>query len=344
MPISLPDFLKMSVESEVPDIFGDLLKGYQISQEPRRMRDEAMQRELANQMMQMQNEFYPQVQQQNLDIGDVNLQSGRLNLDALPGQLSDEASLRSMNMDQMRTNNPLQTMLLNAQIQAQQAAAKKSNFQSDPQAQMKYIKDILTALGGDNKSGTGKAPDFSGMTPLQQSIIEKATGLKLKAPQQTPEQKEKSALDLFEKKEKIKSDNQRNKDLTELTPTERTRYQAVVREVNSISPVMSDLVKNGGEAITKAKTANDLKYLGKVKRIADVYMKAKGWPNTNEARNDAIELFKRGAGESNSAYKSRMKELEDELMHEVSLAEGALGTGRVESSSKSSSKDPLGIM
>ena len=339
MPVNLPNFLNAPVQKMVPDIFGEILQGYTMAQEPKRLRDEAMARELAMAMARMQNEYYPQIQQQNLDIGDVNLQSGRLNLDALPRQLQDDALLRSMNIDQARATNPLQTMLLNAQIQAQQAATKKSNFQSDPQAQMEYIKNIMNTFGAESQQSN----DFGNLTPLQRSIIEKATGLNLKAAPESPEAKKALEIETFKEKERIKAENQRDKDLTEITPTERTRYQSIIREVNSIMPVMKELVDQGGESNTYLGTANDLKYLGKVKRIADVYMKAKGWPNTDTARNDAIALFKRGKLESKSAYKSRMQELQNELIHESSLAENALGSGRV-SSTSSSEKDPLGIM
>jgi hypothetical protein len=61
-------------------------------------------------------------------------------------------------------------------------------------------------------------------------------------------------------------------------------------------------------------------------------MKAKGWPNTREARHDAIELFKRGFNESPEQYKDRMQDMENELTHEANLATSALEGGKVKSS------------
>lgn len=158
------------------------------------------------------------------------------------------------------------------------------------------------------------------------------------APALTPEEKRAQRISEFREKEKIKGENKRNADLTELTPASRTKYQEIVREVNSIMPVMKELVEQGGEKFTGFKSANDLKYLGKITRIADVYMKAKGWPNTREARHDAIELFKRGFNESPEQYKTRMEDMQNELLHEAGLATSALEGGKVKSSEGAAQK------
>ena len=325
MPVNLPNFLNAPIQKMVPDIFGEILQGYTMAQEPKRLRDEALQRELANQMAQMQNEFYPQVQQQNLDMGDVNLQSGRLNLDALPKQLQDEALLRSMNMDQMRTNNPLQTMLLNAKIQAQQASAKKSNFQSDPQAQIKYMQEVMASMGGDAAQG-GNPQNFNNLTPLQRSVIEKATGLNLKPAPQTPEQKKKDALDLFKEKEDIKAAAKEKESLFAPTKAVQNQAQKTIIAVNTIKPLLNDLRKiavpgkfEGNFKPAKKAFAESIQGLG-VDEFQSIFNLAK-----NEHSTKLVEkLVDRRFRESLTDYRARLDDLFERIMHKGKMMNDVL--------------------
>lgn len=159
MPVNLPNFLNAPVQKMVPDIFGEILQGYTMAQEPKRLRDEALQRELANQMAQMQNEFYPQVQQQNLDMGDVNLQSGRLNLDALPKQLQDEELSRSLGLQQAQREGSRDQrfgdQLVQALIQQREAAAKKAARGPD-QALEERRRQLINSHQWDSLPATGK--------------------------------------------------------------------------------------------------------------------------------------------------------------------------------------------
>jgi hypothetical protein len=187
------------------------------------------------------------------------------------------------------------------------------------------------------QQGFGKRPKVH---PVIAAAIEKKFGYNPNKP--TEEEKSEQRMGEFFAKEKYKAEQKGNVDLTNITPATRTKYQDVIREVNSIMPIMKELVEQGGESYTGLGTAADKKYLGKVKRIADVYMKAKKWPNTDKARNDAIELFKKGWSESPEQYKSRMQELEAELNHEAQLATNALKGGKSEVDKNES--DPLGIL
>jgi hypothetical protein len=144
MAINLPNFLHAPLHDTVfTNLLGKVMEGYRAGKEPEKLRQEAQARELQNAFSQMQNQFYPKVQQQNLDIGDVNLQSGRLNLDALPARLRDEALSRALGLDKGRQDldkgrldiesaredialSPQRRQLLEAKIQAQLAAAQKS--------------------------------------------------------------------------------------------------------------------------------------------------------------------------------------------------------------------------
>lgn len=177
-----------------------------------------------------------------------------------------------------------------------------------------------------------RAPQQGGMgniadNPILAGLIKKRLGIDVY--DESPDKKDQRALENFIKKKQYEQDQKKNEDLTELTPASRTKYQENVREINSVLPVMRELVEKGGEKFTGFSSANDLSYLRKVKRIADVYMKAKGWPNTDKARNDAIELFKRGFNESPEQYKAQMEELEKELLGERDLSIKALSSGKV---------------
>lgn len=167
---------------------------------------------------------------------------------------------------------------------------------------------------------------IANMNPALAGLFKKKTGIDPYA--ESPQMKSERAFGDFVKKEQFKQGQKEGLDLTTITPATRTKYQDVIREVNSIMPVMNELVEGGGENITGFGTAGDLKYLGKIKRIADVYMKAKNWPNTDKARNDAIQLFKKGWSESAAQYKSRMQELQTELNEESKLATIALKSGK----------------
>lgn len=283
---------------------------------------------------------------------------------------------------------PYQMQLLQARIAAQQAAARKNEFESDPAKKAEYIRHLMSALTGGQMGmqdaptegpqmggfttamdangpqqtpiqfpgmapepqvqsplpgfGMGqqaaprpRAPDFSQLNDFQKAILKQQTGIDL-THKETPQEKDQRALALFMEKERFKNEAKSSSDLTELTPQTRSKYQSIIREVDSVMPVMNDLVEKGGQSMSGIGTANDLKYVGKIKRIADVYMKAKGWPNTDTARNDAIQLFKMGFWESKEDYKDRMTELQQELIHEKSLANQALKSKRVSSSTSNS--------
>lgn len=161
--------------------------------------------------------------------------------------------------------------------------------------------------------------------------------------EETQDQKDMREMEKFKEKENYKAEQKKNSDLTELTPASRTKYQEVIREVDSIMPVLDELIEKGGERTTFFGTAKDTSYERKVKRIADVYMKAKGWPNTDTARNDAIQLFKRRKTESDDEYKAEMQALKAELMHERNLSESALSSGKVNNNHSVENNDPFGL-
>lgn len=216
---------------------------------------------------------------------------------------------------------PLMMDALKAKIAQSNASAKKSAYDADPQAQFKALQEIMSAIKGGAPTTGGGAPTtndaFQG-DPILAQFVKKTFGVDPN--HETPGMKQERDLDTFQKKINLKNNAAQD------VPTQATvtANQKTIQEVNSVMPLMNKLVEEGGEKLTAGKTAADAKYLGRIKRIADVYMKAKGWPNTDTARNDAIALFKRGFNESPAEYKERMEEIRDELVHERNLSSEAL--------------------
>ena len=223
-------------------------------------------------------------------------------------------------LERTEQNAPLELELLQAKINAQNQLAT----QRSPE----YLQKQYEALNRVFGAQAGNKTTAPSQDMIMRGLMKKQLGFDPFAPSE--EQKKENRLNEFREKQAIKQESKKAQDLTEITPATRTKYQSIVREVNSIMPVMNELVEEGGENVTHFKTAKDLKYLGKVKRIADVYMKAKGWPNTDTARKDAIELFKKGAFESDDDYQNRMQELADELIYERDLSLNALQGGKTE--------------
>lgn len=248
-----------------------------------------------------------------------------------PARMKREASREEQLIEQLLLGNEssrIENQFLPTKLQQLETGrgyeneASRLNLEALPQ---KIQDDILTRALNIKR----KEKDLSWTDALNEALLNqrKASAERVSI---SDEQKKQDRMQEFIDRENIKNQMKKQSDLTEITPTTRTKYQNIIREVNSIMPVMKELVEHGGESYTGIGTASDLKYLGKIKRIADVYMKAKSWPNTDTARKDAIQLFKRGSFETAKQYKSRMKELEDELKYESSLATNALKGGRSE--------------
>lgn len=168
MPVNLPNFLNAQVQQEVPDVLGGFREGFKTVGDFRAMKDEALKRQLVNEMLKMENQFYPQKQQQALDMGDVNLQTGRLNLGALPQKLTDDALTRALTIGQSQRDASRDQQfgdeLVQAKLDQMRAAAERARREPSSSYKPTEMERVIASIYGNDPEAVKNAYAEAGAT------------------------------------------------------------------------------------------------------------------------------------------------------------------------------------
>lgn len=182
---------------------------------------------------------------------------------------------------------------------------------------MQQAQQALSApQGGAPQSGGAQNPMFHALmqNPMMRGWFKHKFGYDPLAPvAQTPEQKNASALQLFQDKEKIKADNKIGSGET-LTAPIKTKYQNVIGGVTSARPILKKLIeetKKGnipGQAIGALfKRDAQASYKGEVSTLLDGVRNAYTIPNTDSGTAKAEDKVLRKSGESDANYAKRLE-------------------------------------
>ena len=170
-------------------------------------------------------------------------------------------------------------------------------------------------------ANTAPANQGSGKPNLMQMIVggmlKKHMGVNPFAPQpQTPQEKEDIALDLFKKKEAIKSEKEEkmpaavrtlHENIIHLSPKAVDAIQHLIDIPSPFEPPGLGFIYSGQKAAhSKA-----------VKAAAENYAKAKGWPNTKGSIHEVMDILDRGTYETDFDYRNRLRGYQDELNNGV---------------------------
>lgn len=159
---------------------------------------------------------------------------------------------------------------------------------------------------------------------------------------QTPEEKQAAQLQLFKEKEKFKAEQEQklpaaiktlHENIIHLSPKAVKAIQHIIDIPSPFEPWGLGAVQSGQKAAhNKAVTA-----------AAENYSKAKGWPNTKGSLEKAESILQRGNYETDSDYRKRLREYQDELKEGIQTSSEFLHPGKQVSNVENKSNDPLGI-
>lgn len=144
---------------------------------------------------------------------------------------------------------------------------------------------------------------------------------------QTPEEKNASALDLFNQKEALKAQQEQkmpaaiktlHENIIHLSPKAVQAIQHLIDIPSPVEPWGTGFIKSGQKAAhNKAVTA-----------AAENYSKAKGWPNTKGSIEKAESILQRGNFETDFDYRKRLKEYQQELKEGVKTSNEFMHPGK----------------
>ena len=152
---------------------------------------------------------------------------------------------------------------------------------------------------------------------------------------QTPEEKEASAIDLFNKKETIKKENKAASGEI-LTDKIKSKYQNVIGGAASAKPILRKLitqVKKGeipGQMIAALlKRDAQASYKGEISTLLDGIRNAYTIPNTDSGTTKAEDKVLRKSGESDSNYAKRLETILGQIEDREKDANVKLSTGNI---------------
>jgi len=89
MPINFTDFSRLpTVDNGLGDLIGKAIQGFKAQRMPGIMNRQQQQEELRNKLLGMQNEYYPQIQDQKLKQGDLGIKTAEMQLQQMPEEFA----------------------------------------------------------------------------------------------------------------------------------------------------------------------------------------------------------------------------------------------------------------
>lgn len=244
----------------------------------------------------------------------------------LAQQFQQDFALRQQGEQRKGSLMPLQEQLLQQKINAQR-----------PEYMAQQAKEFMNSFGGPEAMNN----------PIMRGLLKHKFGIDLD--RESPEQKDKRALDLYKQKEEIKLGT--NKGET-LTGPIRTKYQSVIAGSTSARPIIKKLIEDAkkgnipGQIFGKVlKADSQASYKGEISTLLDGIRNAYTIPNTDSGTEKAEDKVLRKPGESDENYIKRLKEIDAQIVSREKDARAKLGTGKITGRAESSSNDndPLGI-
>ena len=183
---------------------------------------------------------------------------------------------------------------------------------------------------------------LKGLNPLQLDALkakidlmnaqkEKAQREPASTQKETPEQKDQRALKLWEEKEKRKKENKSNQDFTEITPTVRTGAQQAIIAVDTVLPLLEDLLQEDiPEAYTKIFSPNQNALITAISSLGeDELMSVFKLPKVEASLEKIEQMVTRQKGESAEAFKKRLGDLTKRVEHRRAANVSILKSGKI---------------
>lgn len=247
-------------------------------------------------------------------------------------QFGQSFGLQQAQENRLAALSPYQQRLLMAQAssaeqEAQQLAQQRQFMQSILGNQMPGVMSNPTAMANPRggEASQGSAPDYGNMmdNPMLAGFFKKITGID--PYNESPNSKSQREFQDFTRKEQYKLEQPQ--DIPTTTTT--TKNQALIQDANKLLPALKQLKAGKTPKTSFLGTSENATYNARVDKLADVYMKVMGWPNTDKSRTDAKHLFTRKTFESKENYDKRIDEIIEEVEFEKHQAVDTVKNRRV---------------
>lgn len=347
MPVSLPG-VPFQARSNVPDLVGAISRGFTAGFQPRKQSEELLQSMLANKIQGAKAKLAPQMEQANLN-----------HLLAQTQGLGDEHSLRGLRQQllQQQVNQALYEQQLNQSLfggGAQSTNVNPWQVQTDSSSFVPSLKD--------NISNGMSLPQLPQTSDQQSNIVNPGNASMYHLDElYNSDPRARQALEKrgFKQTQTTKYDPKTGMTTVlttspsgkvTLTSTGGTLGQGGIPLTNAVKTQQQNIITNVPKAVRLidsiiskpspielpgyrkgARKAHD----ALVKEAAETYAKAKGWPNTISSIHDAEQILGRGMMESDSDYRERLVELQNELNRNVEDANNTLYPNKKGSQSNS---------
>ncbi len=302
-----------------------------------------------------------QIAQQQRDLAERgqyhqgSLEQNKAQLEQQWKQHLQDLALRQQTENRIGSLAPLQRQQL-------QFALQKAEREADPQKQMSYINQVLNGIESMNGQQGGQQSQQSsaqGISPFQGQGMPNAQqmenqvappskeqiqqgflspqqrremalnmmGVKIPKVTETPDQKRQREIETFKEKEAIKA---QNKASGAPTSSVITSNQNIIQAANNIIPQIDTLIASDiPNQFVNMSPDLQKSYESRYKSLADGLMTAFKWPKTDQALTMAKDLVKKGAFESDDAYKKRLEELKQEVISRQGQSVAALEQNKI---------------
>jgi hypothetical protein len=316
MPVTLPNFLNAQI-LEHPNYFKTFMDAQNGA---KAQKQNAIASQLANDLAMMRNKYYPKKQEQAIEKNQLGIDTERLNLDALPDILKDEALKRTLRLEQ-----------------SQRSASRDVKY-GDLLAQAKLEKERALkerALRQENTAGlTGHPREIASFLHLKEQLGENHPLIiaEEKRLTETAEDRRNAALENFRQKKRIEQEARGTEDFTKPTKAVVTNNQNIVSAVNNVVPEIENLkkIKTPNLATGKYSSAGiNADYVSDTDAVADSLMASFKWLGIEASLDMAKSMVKRQPLESESDYHKRLDKLVKHLISRQKNAENILKNNKV---------------
>lgn len=168
--------------------------------------------------------------------------------------------------------------------------------------------------------------------PMLRGFFKHKFGVDPLAPMaQTPEDKQATALDLFQQKENIKKQN-KGGDIP--TDTVLTQNQQALQGIKTVLPMLDELINNPKSVYgpTDFSPSKKAAYNAKTSGMIDTLVAAQSLPKVQASIDLVEQQIRRGTNESTDSYIKRLKDLRKDLTNRKGRAKDVLSNRKVDTS------------
>lgn len=182
---------------------------------------------------------------------------------------------------------------------------------------------------GASNNAMGFDLDLLRQNPILRGFVAKQIGfdpLAYSAP--TPQEKQQMALDLFQKKEKIKQQNKAGS-----IPTNKvlTQNQQAIQAIDTVVPMIDDFIKNPDlvYGILDFSPSKKAAYEAKTGGMIDMLVAAQSLPQVKESVKLVEDQIRRKRGETVYEYTQRLKDFKKDLLARRQKSQSVVSTKQV---------------